>query len=216
MRTNSGRTIAVRHLDNSYGANDLTDKEIESAWEATYSGDGHLFWRGCETTPGDRRHRISQHADNRRLHSAGRSVEYHQVLLHLHTPAVGAHRLRVTFLSPIILLLLGGLIDVKETTCVSNGERGHWQKKLTLFGKAEETQIKQMLLIPPIESYSGLLETIRPCHTRGLSNLWNIWNFKTKQSLHQGSVVTASLLSAQHPNQRATVQLLRVRLYKSL
>lgn len=148
--------------------------------------------------------------------SAGRSVEYHQVLLHLHTPAVGAHRLRVTFLSPIILLLLGGLIDVKETTCVSNGERGHWQKKLTLFGKAEETQIKQMLLIPPIESYSGLLETIRPRHTRGLSNLWNIWNFKTKQSLHQGSVVTASLLSAQHPNQRATVQLLRVRLYKSL
>lgn len=164
MRTNSGRTIAVRHLDNSYRANDLTDKEIESAWEATYSGDGHLFWRGCETTPGDW---ISQHADNRRLHSAGRRVEYHQVLLHLHTPAVGAHRLRVTFLSPIILLLLGGLINVRETTWVSNGERGHWQKKPTLFGKAEETQIKRMLLILPIESYSSLLETIRPRHTWG-------------------------------------------------
>lgn len=56
---------------------------------------------------------------------------------------------------------------VKETTCVSNGERGLWQKKLTLFGKAEETQIKQMLLTPPTESYSSLLETITPRHTWG-------------------------------------------------
>lgn len=34
MRTNSGHAVACTHLDNSYETNDLTDKQIESVWEA--------------------------------------------------------------------------------------------------------------------------------------------------------------------------------------
>lgn len=150
MRTNSGRAIAVRHLDNSYRANDLTDKEIESAWEATYSGDGHLFWRGCETTPGDRRHRIAQHADNRRLHSVPDVAWSTTRYCCPSTPPQWVHTgWGLRYCLPSSFYCWVDSSTWRQTTCVSNVERGHWQKKLASFGKAEETQIKQTLLIRP-------------------------------------------------------------------
>lgn len=65
MRTNSGRAVAGRHLDNSCETNDLTDKQIDSAWEvaaAAAAGTSPCFDEDVRH-PGEHRERLS----NRRL-----------------------------------------------------------------------------------------------------------------------------------------------------